>query len=299
MPGASHGAMTTFTRPWSDHDETALSADESSFMSWRCVEPVLMQFTDFDDLHRYLLGAAASRRPSPILSAIGRMAEADRVNDLAAQLYLDAFGPGTATLARALAIHTGTSFETSLAIAREELGTVAREASFHGEVHVGATIMSRTWARSFSLVAKGRHTQLKGEVNSYCARALTFLKSFRDSLAGRAVFDRFMTRLAPLDEVRSAARACGQGMTFSSACRDRGIVVFAARRQIVAYEARRPVVELATDELDDELEGAREELTERDLDSEEAFHTEEVRCVDNDDLDGVNRFRRAQATTEP
>jgi hypothetical protein len=76
-------------------------------------------------------------------------------------------------------------------------------------------------------------------------------------------------------------------------------VVFAARRQIVAYEARRPVVELATDELDDELEGAREELTERDLDSEEAFHTEEVRCVDNDDLDGVNRFRRAQATTEP
>ena len=52
-------------------------------------------------------------------------------------------------------------------------------------------------------------------------------------------------------------------------------------------------------ELDDELEGAREELTERDLDSEEAFHVDEVRCVDDDDLEEINRFRRARATTEP
>jgi hypothetical protein len=274
--------MTTFTRPWSTHDETALIADESPFVAWRQVEPVLDQFTDFDDLHRYLVSAASWRRPSGILSAVGRMAEADELNDLAARVYLDAFGAGSAMLAQALSIHTGRPFETCLAIAREELSAVAREASFHGETHAGATITSRTWARSFALVGKGRHTQLTGELNAWGARLMALFTSFAETFAGRAVFDRVMTRLAPLDEVLIAAAACGEGMTFPVACRERGIVVFAARRQIVSYHARRATVEAAATELRDELAGARDDLVAGDLDSETELHTEEVPWGDDD-----------------
>jgi hypothetical protein len=258
-------AMTTFFDPCSDRDETEARADVVSFLSWRDAEPALWRFGDFADLHRHLVGAASSRLPSAVLAAVARMVDADVGNDLATQLYRDAFASALQVLVGALSKYSGRSREECWAVASQELAAVSREICFHAELHAGTTVMSRTWARSFAAVSPRRCGRLRSEVLALIFRMRSATEALAEALAGRSVFDRLLTRLAPLDAVMGAVQRCElSDTTFEAACRERGILPLLARRQVIMHDTRLSAYENECQKLRAVVDGVKEDHGRRD-----------------------------------
>jgi hypothetical protein len=280
MPPASHTAMTTFTELWNARHERGDGPDLLTFEAWRRADPYIAVFTDLDDLRRYLVGCAALRTPDPAIGAVARMIVADGTNHLAAQVYLEAFDPALSLLAGALSRHSGRSLATCSRIALEEVLAVACEAAFRGEAHAGATVMSRTWARSVAVaLCSGRRSRLKGEIVAAYLRVTTAIESIRQALAGRSVFDRVEGRLAPLDVVEAGRIAKLGAVDINGAFREAAVLRWAARRQVTAYRSRAERWELECDELCAGVELALEDV------SWEAFGGDDSYEGDPDDDD--------------
>jgi hypothetical protein len=196
MSLASHGSHDNLHQTVERPPREGRRPDLLSFEAWRRADPIIAVFTDLDGLNRYLLGSAALRTPDPVFDAVARMIDADDTNYLAAQVYLDAFAAPLTVLAEALSRHSGRSLATCSRTAREELLAVASEASFRGEAHAGATIMSRTWARSVAALSPRQRSRLMGEIVAAFLRMRTAIESTRETLAGRLRPCRGPTRSA-------------------------------------------------------------------------------------------------------
>jgi hypothetical protein len=259
--------MTPNTTPPTT-DNPALSDDDRSFEAWRRTDRALSGFPTVASLRAHLWAAAASRAPDRVLTALGRIAEADPTNDLARFLYMEAFTFELDALTRAVVRKTGAKYDPTYVFAGQVLGLVAHEATFWGEAHSGKTLMSRTWARMFIGVQTGRPARIRGELIALFARSRSAARSFCQSLAGRSLFGRFVSRLAPLDEVIAIGKVSPVSETFDADCIRRSIPPSLARRQADSYAARLPVYNHGLEDFEAAINAVVEELLQQEAGSE-------------------------------
>jgi len=237
-------AMTHTDEPPTHTGEPGIPADTLSFLAWRRAEPALAGFTYFENLRGLPVLDRHVRWPDPGAHC-GRagMIEADRTNNVAEELYLSC-SPGDARrprpgarAAHRLHLRVGYAARTRRARlprpGRERKRASGTPGRHPDGAHVGEIVrrslvrspQSPWWPRVFALVA----------------RAKTAVIGFRQSLAGRKRYRA--PRLAPCSSRRGDRGLLGRPRTrekaFAAACRARGILPQAARRQAALFEARR------------------------------------------------------------
>jgi hypothetical protein len=222
---------------------------------WGAAEPPLGAFGSVEELAIHLADAASSRAPDLPLTSMGFILVADPTADLAKDLYFGAFEAGLWRIATGVRQRYGADLALAYEAAEDELGEVTRECLLAGETLTGATILSRTWARTFLVYQVEPRSRLRAEAEALVARWRLFVQDARRALAERGVRDRLAGRMCPMNEVAGIAAAAGRvGPEFADQCDERRLPAWAARRQGATYLARRPYhaaeIALITEEID-------------------------------------------------
>jgi hypothetical protein len=245
--------MTTFSFQTIGPDRAYADETEEAFAAWREASDAVGAFATLDHLVSHLRRAASRRRPDPALTAMARIAEADRSSEAASRVYLDSFEEWIERLVGALCRRLLGPMQPAeaLEVAERALAEVTNEASFLGEAQSGAAIRSRTWARAFLHAQRGQQPhRVLAELEALVSRGLEWLAAFSESLRGRTVTDRLVGRLVRTKDAAEVARLAGfPSEDFDALCLSRGIPPRLGNRQLRAYRERLPVHEREVAEL--------------------------------------------------
>jgi hypothetical protein len=233
--------MTTPLHPRSPNDCDTCQGEPSELAVWARVEPVFAYFDSLQMLRLHLVYAAASRRPDEVLTALGRIAEADDPGNLAEAVYAEAFCLTLSRIAEAVSWRDGRDYGNALFLAKSVLHMVAAESTVRGQMHSGKAITSRTWARTFVVSpSKGyrRRNRLEAEALAALARFGGFFASWRDSLCGEGLVDRVASRFAPTGDIWQLVTDDGEIVAdFEARCLEKRIPLRLAERQLTKYVA--------------------------------------------------------------
>jgi hypothetical protein len=219
----------------------AFRCQEPELALWRLVEPVLAECDSLTTLRLHLCSAASSRRPDRLLTAMGRLAEADEIGNLAELIYADSFHPQLDQLARAVAWRDGRPYENAYYVATTVLKMVALEATARRQQHCGKAIMSRTWGRTFVISPRGpwRH-RIEAEALAAWGRLGACVTAWRDSLGGQGVSERVTSRLAPDGDLWELLTEDDEVVAdFEARCHEMRIPLRLAEKGLADFIARR------------------------------------------------------------
>jgi hypothetical protein len=192
------------------------------------------------DLPLELALAASCHRPSPLLSAVGRLVDADPVDSCGRDVYLAAFRRPLVLLSFCLARRSASDAMSWRKALEDDLLAATHELVVFGTVFSGHTVVERTRQLAFARLA-GKQGQHRLLVSCLAARAREALEGLVRDLCAPDLVDRVLQRLVPLSMLQRLQALIDDGVEFAAACRVLRIRRFAARRQLAGYRTVLPL----------------------------------------------------------
>ena len=186
---------------------------------------------------------ANSNRRSVLLTAVGRLVDADPADTGGSGLYLDAFRRPMARLSFYLAGRTVTDPVAWYDAVQHALLAANHELVLYGGLFSGSAVVER--ARSLLLRrGAGRATgPVRAAVAGLAARCAEAVEAAVHHLLGPDVVERLLQRLAPLDLLVELEAMVEDGIALDEACCALGLRRRPARRQLATYRAHRRIYE--------------------------------------------------------
>jgi hypothetical protein len=192
------------------------------------------------DLPLELALAANCRRPSPLLSAVGRLVDADPIDACGRGVYLAAFRRPLVRLSLCLARRSASDAMSWRKALEDDLLAATHELVVFGTIFSGHTVVERTRQLAFSRLA-GRRGQLRLLVSCLAARASEALEDLLQDFFAPDLVDRVLQRLVPLSTLQRLQALIDDGIELGAACRVLRVRRFAARRQLAGYRTVLPL----------------------------------------------------------
>jgi hypothetical protein len=187
--------------------------------------------------------AAASRRPSMLLSVVGRLVDADPGDPAGRAVYLAAFRPALVSLSVSLGRKSGqdpaslgSGLSADLLAANHELVVFAAPCS-------GTAVVERTRAIAIARLLGPDASPQRVAFAALGSRVCEAIEDVVHDCCTPDLVDRVLRRFVPTAAVERLAAMVDDGVEIDVACATLRLWGFAARRQLATYRAVRPLYE--------------------------------------------------------